>query len=189
MAVLNKIRQRSLFLILIIALALFSFVLADLFKNSDALTSKSQNIVATINGKDITREYFMQKVEQLQRQMGPSATNTQVMNRVWEQEVRQAVMETQFDELEISVEKDQMRDLLKTSLATNQNFLNEAGLFDENKMNEYIANLKETSPEGFASWVNYENQVASNALNQNYFNMVKAGLTGTLAEGKLDHEL
>lgn len=189
MAVLNKIRQRSLFLILIIALALFSFVLADLFKNSDALTSKSQNIVATINGKDITREYFMQKVEQLQRQMGPSATNTQVMNRVWEQEVRQAVMETQFDELEISVEKDQMRDLLKTSLATNQNFLNEAGIFDENKMNEYIANLKETSPEGFASWVNYENQVASNALNQNYFNMVKAGLTGTLAEGKLDHEL
>lgn len=189
MAVLNKIRQRSLFLILIIALALFSFVLADLFKNSDALTSKSQNIVATINGKDITREYFMQKVEQLQRQMGPSATNTQVMNRVWEQEVRQAVMETQFDELEISVEKDQMRDLLKTSLATNQNFLNEAGLFDENKMNEYIANLKETSPEGFASWVNYENQVASNALNQNYFSMVKAGLTGTLAEGKLDHEL
>ncbi|WP_396601943.1 SurA N-terminal domain-containing protein [Algibacter sp. R77976] len=189
MAVLNKIRQRSLFLILIIALALFSFVLADLFKNSDALTSKSQNIVATINGKDITREGFMQKVEQLQRQMGPSATNTQVMNRVWEQEVRQAVMETQFDELEISVEKDQMRDLLKTSLATNQNFLNEAGLFDENKMNEYIANLKETSPAGFESWVNYEKQVASTALNQNYFNMVKAGLTGTLAEGKLDHEL
>ena len=189
MAVLNKIRQRSLFLILIIALALFSFVLADLFKNSDALTSKSQNIVATINGKDITREGFLQKVEQLQRQMGPSATNTQVMNRVWEQEVRQAVMETQFDELEISVEKDQMRDLLKTALATNQDFLNEAGIFDENKMNEYIANLKETSPSGFESWVNYEKQVASNALNQNYFNMVKAGLTGTLAEGKLDHEL
>ncbi|MFV9551885.1 peptidylprolyl isomerase [Algibacter sp. PT7-4] len=189
MAVLNKIRQRSLFLILIIALALFSFVLADLFKNSDALTSKSQNIVATINGKDLTREDFMQKVEQLQRQMGPNATSTQVMNRVWEQEVRQAVMETQFDELEISVEKDQMRDLLKTSLATNQNFLNEAGIFDENKMNEYIANLKETSPAGFESWVNYEKQVASNALNQNYFNMVKAGLTGTLAEGKLDHEL
>ena len=66
MAVLNKIRQRSLFLIIIIALALFSFVLADLFKNSDAFTSKSQNIVATINGKDITREDFLQKVEAAQ---------------------------------------------------------------------------------------------------------------------------
>ena len=189
MAVLNKIRQRSLFLILIIALALFSFVLADLFKNSDALTSKSQNIVATINGKDITREDFLQKVEVMQRQLGPNSTNTQVMNRVWDQEVRQAIMETQFEELGISVEKDQMRDLLRTALATSPEFLNEAGLFDENKLNEYIANLKETSPEGFQSWVNYEKQLASNALNQNYFNMVKAGLTGTLAEGELEHKL
>ncbi|GAA4814520.1 SurA N-terminal domain-containing protein [Litoribaculum gwangyangense] len=189
MAVLNKIRQRSLFLILIIALALFSFVLADLFKNSDALTSKSQNIVATINGKDITREDFLQKVEALQRQMGPNATNTQVMNRVWEQEVRQAVMETQYEELGISVEKDQMRDLLKTSLATSPEFLNEAGVFDENKLNEYIANLKETSAAAYESWVNYEKQVAANALQQNYFNLVKAGLTGTLAEGELEHKL
>ena len=70
MAVLNKIRQRSLFLILIIALALFSFVLADLFKNSDALTAKSQNIVATINGKDISREDFLQKVEAAIKDVG-----------------------------------------------------------------------------------------------------------------------
>lgn len=189
MAVLNKIRQRSLFLILIIALALFSFVLADLFKNSDALTAKSQNIVATINGKDITREDFLQKVEAAQRQAGPNATSTQVMNRVWDEEVRNAIMETQYDELGITVEKDQMRDLLKTALATSPEFLNEAGLFDENKLNEYIANLKETSPAGFESWVNYEKQIANNALQQNYFNLVKAGLTGTLAEGELDHKL
>ncbi|WP_136482013.1 peptidylprolyl isomerase [Cognatitamlana onchidii] len=189
MAVLNKIRQRSLFLILIIALALFSFVLADLFKNSDALTSKSQNIVATINGKDISREEFLQKVEGLQRQLGPNATNTQVMNRVWDQEVRQAVMETQFEELGISVEQDQMRDLLRTALATSPEFLNEAGLFDENKLNEYIANLKETSAPGYESWIGYEKQLAFNGLNQNYFNMVKAGLTGTLSEGELEHKL
>ncbi|MFD1163667.1 peptidylprolyl isomerase [Hwangdonia seohaensis] len=198
MAVLNKIRQRSLFLILIIALALFSFVLADLFKNSDALTSKSQNIVATINGKDITREDFLQKVEIAQKRAGASATNTQVMNSVWEQEVRQAVMETQYEALGISIEKDQMRDLLKTAMATNPEFLNEAGMFDENKLNEFIANLKELSPQPgfiggqpltFADWVNYEKQLANNALNQNYFNLVKAGLTGTLAEGAIEHKL
>ncbi|UKM66200.1 SurA N-terminal domain-containing protein [Flavobacteriaceae bacterium GSB9] len=189
MAVLNKIRQRSLFLILIIALALFSFVLADLFRNSDALMSKSQNVVATINGKDITREDFLQKVEAAQRQAGPNATNTQVMNRVWDQEVRKAVMETQFEELGITVEKDQMRDLLKNALSTSPEFLNEAGLFDEGKLNEYIANLKETNPAGYEGWINYENQLALNALNQKYYNLVKAGLTGTLAEGELEHKL
>jgi peptidyl-prolyl cis-trans isomerase D len=189
MAVLNKIRQRSLFLIIIIALALFSFVLADLFKNNNAFSAKSQNTVGTINGKDITREDFMQKVEIAQKQAGPNATSTQVMNRVWEQEVRQAIMETQFEKLSITVEKDQMRDLLKNALATSPEFLNEAGMFDENKLNEYIINLKETSAATYQEWVNYEKSLASNALQQNYFNLVKAGLTGTLEEGKFEHKL
>ncbi len=68
MAILNKIRQRSLFLILVIAMALFSFVLADLFKNTDGFNSKSQNVIATINGEDIDRDDFMAKVENAQRQ-------------------------------------------------------------------------------------------------------------------------
>ncbi|NRA93862.1 MAG: SurA N-terminal domain-containing protein [Psychroserpens sp.] len=70
MAVLNKIRQRSLFLILIIALALFSFVLTDLFKNSDALFGGSQDVVATVNGTNINRIEFMNRVEQMQNQLG-----------------------------------------------------------------------------------------------------------------------
>ena len=189
MAVLNKIRQRSLFLILIIALALFSFVLSDLFRNSDALSAKSQNVVATINGRDISREDFMQKVEIMQRQLGPNATTTQAMNRVWDQEVRTAVLETEFETLGISVEKDQMRDLLKTNLANNPDFQNEAGLFDENKLTEYIANLKETSTAAYQQWVDYEKSIATGALQQNYFNMVKAGMIGTLEEGKLEHKL
>lgn len=189
MAVLNKIRQRSLFLILVIALALFSFVLADLFRNSDALSARSQNTVATINGKDIDRDEFLQKVENAQRQMGPNATNTQVMNRVWEQEVRNAVLSTQYEKLGISIEKDQMRDLLKTALSGSPEFLNAAGLFDEDKLNEYIANIKNTSQEQYQGWVNYEKSIAANALQQNYFNLVKAGLVGTLTEGELEHQL
>ena len=140
----------------------------------------------------------MQKVEAAQRQAGPNATSTQVMNRVWEQEVRKAVMDTQYDEIGISVEKDQMRDLIKTSLATTPEFLNEAGLFDENKLNEFIANLKDIAPQpGFfngqpitySDWTNYEQNIATNALQQNYYNLVKAGLNGTLAEGELEHKL
>ncbi|PNQ75226.1 peptidylprolyl isomerase [Hanstruepera neustonica] len=189
MAVLNKIRQRSLFLILIIALALFSFVLSDLFRNSDALSAKSQNVVATINGKDITREDFLSKVEAVQRQLGPNGTATQAMNRVWDQEVRKAVMETQYEALGITVEQDQMRDLLKTTLANNPDFQNEAGLFDEAKLSEYIQSLKTSSEVAYQQWVDYEQSLANNALQTNYMNMVKAGMIGTLAEGKLAYHL
>ncbi len=189
MAVLNKIRQKTGVLIFVIAMALFAFVLSGIFDGSASFSGKSQNVVGSVNRKDIDRVDFLQKVEAAQRQAGPSATNTQVINRVWEQEVRQAVMETQFEKLGISVEKDQMRDLLKSALGSSPEFLNSAGLFDDNKLNEYIANLKETSVEGYQSWVNYEKSIASNGLQQSYFNMVKAGLTGTLAEGEVDHNL
>lgn len=189
MAILNKIRQRSLFLILIIALALFSFVLGGLIKNGNSLSAKDQNTVGTVNGKEISRTAFLEKVEAAQKRAGASATNSQTMNRIWDQEVRQAVFQTQFDKLGISVQKDKMRDLLKTTYATTPQFLNEAGLFDENKLNEYIINLKETSPQMYQEWLNYEESLSENALEQNYFNLVSSGLTGTVEEGELEYNL
>ena len=189
MAVLNKIRQRSLFLILVIALALFSFVLADLFRNSDALTNKSQNVIASVNGEDITREDFMLKVEAMQRQMGPNSTNTQAMNRAWDLELRDALMSEQYDKLGIQVGKDQMRDLLRTALQNNANFQNQDGVYDEVKLNEYIADLQVTSPQAYRQWVDYENSLATNAKQQAYYNMIKAGINGTIAEGEFDYKL
>ena len=195
MAVLNKIRQRSLFLIIVIALALFSFVLADLFRNSGALTSKSQNIIATINGKDISREDFLNQVELFQRQMGPSATSTQVMNRVWDRELRRAVLETQFEELGFTVENEQMKDLIKSRYGQDPTFLNEDGVFDEGKLNEFLANLKVNAKSDansaalYNQWLQTEASLAVSAKEQAYYNMVKAGVTATVAEGRMEHEL
>ncbi len=197
MAVLNKIRQRSLFLIIIIALALFSFVLSDLFRNSSAF-SGSQDVIASINGEDISREEFMGKVELIQRQLGPSASATQAMNRVWDQEVRKAVLQKQFEELGLTVEKDQMRELLKQNLSGIPDFNNEAGVFDENKLNEFIANLKAISPDrapignsliNYAEWVDSEKSIAVSGQQQAYFNMIKAGVSSTLGEAEVDYTL
>ena len=121
MAVLNKIRQRSIFLIIIIALALFSFIIGDIFSNMGA-SDKSQNVVATINGNDIERGAFMNQVESIQRQSGGSVTNTQAMNRVWDIEVRNKVMQSQYDAVGIAVERDFMRQLLKQNLGSLEEF-------------------------------------------------------------------
>ncbi len=196
MAVLNKIRQRSIFLIVIIALALFAFVLSDLFQNSSAFGS-TQDTIATINGNEIKREEFMNRVENMQRQMGPGTSTTQTMNRVWDQEVRRVVMEEQFESLGLSVEQDQMRNLLRNNFAEFPEFINEAGIFDENRLNEFIANLKAISPDraplgnfqiNYFEWVNNEASIAVAAQEQTYFNMIKAGVGSTLAEAKVEYE-
>ncbi|MBT8288434.1 MAG: peptidylprolyl isomerase [Flavobacteriaceae bacterium] len=197
MAILNKIRQRSLVLIIVIAMALFSFVLADLFRGGGG-GGKSETVVATVNGKDIKREDFMRKVENLQRQLGPSVTSTQAMNRIWDQELRKAILDEQYEELGITVEREQMRELIKQNLSTFQEFKNEAGLFDEAKLNEFIANLRDISPEPsflgdspitYEAWTNFENDIAAGGKYQSYFNMVKAGLSVTLTEAEMDHKM
>ena len=197
MAVLNKIRQRSIFLILIIALALFSFIIGDIFQNLGS-SDKTQTVIATVNGEDIKRDAFMNKVENIQRQSGGSVSNTQAMNRVWDQEVRNKVMQTQYDALGISIERDYMRQLLKQNLGTFEEFKNEAGLFDEDKLNEFIANLKAIAPEtttlngtpvNYKAWTDFEQNISQTGVQQTYFNLVKAGIIGTLTEGQFDYEL
>jgi peptidyl-prolyl cis-trans isomerase D len=197
MAVLNKIRQRSIFLIIIIALALFSFIIGDIFQNLGS-SDKTQTVIATVNGEDIKRDAFMNKVENIQRQSGGSVSNTQAMNRVWDQEVRNKVMQTQYDALGISIERDYMRQLLKQNLGTFEEFKNEAGLFDEDKLNEFIANLKAIAPEtttlngtpvNYKAWTDFEQNISQTGVQQTYFNLVKAGIIGTLTEGQFDYEL
>jgi len=197
MAVLNKIRQRSIFLIIIIALALFSFVIGDIFQNLGS-SDKSQTVVATINGEDIERDAFMNQVENIQKQSGGSVSNTQAMNRVWDQEVRNKVMQTQYDAVGISIERDYMRQLLKQNLGSFEEFKNEAGLFDEDKLNEFIANLKAIAPEtttlngsavNYKAWTDFEQNISQTGVQQTYFNLVKAGVIGTLTEGELEYVL
>ena len=197
MAVLNKIRQRSIFLIIVIALALFSFVIGDIFTNLGS-SSAADSAIATINGVDVERNEFMNKVENIQRQSNGSMTNTQAMNRAWDNEVRAKVMQSQYDALGLSVERDYMRNLLEQNLGSFEEFKNEAGLFDQDKLNEFIANLKAISLEtttlggsviDYKSWTNFEQNVAISGVQQAYFNMVKSGITGTLTEGELDYQL
>ncbi|MUU78834.1 peptidylprolyl isomerase [Winogradskyella endarachnes] len=196
MAVLNKIRQRSLVLIFVIAMALFAFVIGDLFKNSSVFSGGSQDVVATINGKDINRVEFQQKVKNYQDGSGGRQTSTQAMNTIYNQELRKIVLQSEFDKLGLSVEKDEMRDLLKTSFSSYPEFQDENGNFDVNRLNGFISNLKDlngaTAPLGnflvnYDSWTNNEQSIAANAVQQTYYNMIKAGISTTISEAEADY--
>tara|TARA_B110001452_G_scaffold129280_1_gene107467 strand:- start:858 stop:3005 length:2148 start_codon:yes stop_codon:yes gene_type:complete len=195
MAILNTIRGKSSVLIIVIGMALFSFVFAELIKSGDSFGAE-QTVVANVNGIDIQRDDFMNKVESTERQNAGARSNIQSMNLVWDTELRRVVLKNQFNKVGISVERDQMRFILKNNLASFDEFLNVDGLFDENKLNEFIANLKEISPEtspfqgnliNYDNWVNFENNFSQNASESNYFNLINSGLRSTLFDGKTNY--
>ena len=190
MAILSKIRERSIFLIIIIALALFSFVIGD------ALTSgkigSNQNSVGEINGENISREEFAELVEQYSANTGNRSSQLQNVNYVWDNLVREKVYESQLKKSGIVLgEKDVWDEILKQPFVQNNpQFRNEAGLFDEEMFKEYVASLKDGKDEDeqsklmWLSWLNFERNIKSNLEIRAYNNLIAAGLGATLKEGE-----
>ncbi|AFL80170.1 parvulin-like peptidyl-prolyl isomerase [Aequorivita sublithincola DSM 14238] len=186
MAILNSIRKRGIFLILIIALALFAFILSDVLTKGNS-GPKGQDTIATINGTDISRQTFMEEVEVTQRNLGPNGNTAQAMNMVWDRELRSVILDEQIEKAGITVEKAQIDNALKTSLANNPTFLNEAGQVDDGKIQEYIASIKASSKDMYAQWLKFEENTADGVLQATYYNMIKGGLRSTVAEGEQEY--
>ena len=187
MAILNSIRKRGVFLIIIIALALFSFILADVIRNGGFSSEKSLTTVATINGETLTRDIFMKQVELTQRNLGENGTTAQAMNMVWDRELRNVLQQQQYDALGLTAQKEQLEESLRMGLASNPTFQDADGVFSALKVQEYIANVKATNPTAYQQWLDYENNLKSGALQTTYYNMIKAGMRSTLSEGEQEY--
>jgi len=191
MAILENIRKRTTVLILIIGLALFAFVISGVFTSNDLGGGKIGSTVAEINGNEISIDDFRRKVETASNRFGPSASSMQVISQVWDQEVRNSILDEQFEALGIDIERDQIMDYIKTipSYSQNPQFQNEGGVFDENKFRNFIADLKVNSPAQYDLWLQDEVSIIQNAKQQAYFNLIRAGVGATLKEGELDYKL
>ena len=192
MAILGKIRERSFFLIIVIGLALFSFVLSGLFDSSSPLFSKNTSSIGDINGDNVSREEFAALVEQHKARTNNRGSHLQSVNSAWDNLIREKVYKTQLEKSGIIVgEKDVWDEILKQSFVQNNpQFKNEVGLFDEEKFKEYVATLKDAATEdeqgkaAWLGWLNYERSLKSSLQIKTYNNLITAGLGVTLKEGE-----
>ena len=188
MAILSKIRQRSILLVLIIALALFSFVLADVIKSGGF--SGGSNNIGSINGTKFEYQEFMSKVANVEKQQ-QGISNTQALNSVWEQEVRKALLSEQYDKIGLLLGKEQLMSVIKSDpqLSQSPQFLNAAGKFDDKKFAEYINSLQSAPDQTqWNQWKAYEIQIEDFAKEQMYNTLIKSSVYTTKAEGKLKYE-
>ncbi len=184
MAVLQKIRQRSLLLILVIGFCLLAFIIGDIF-NSGGFSSTSKD-VGSIDGKDISFEDFRVKVSNVEKS-GQGITSTEAANRVWEQEVSVALLTSEFDKLGLRVGEKHLLEVLKAdqNIGGNPLFLNAAGVFDVVKFKEYF----KANPAQAQFLKDREKDADLNAKYQMYNTLIKAAVYTTESEGKLKYEM
>jgi len=184
MAVLQKIRNRSGLLLLIIGFALLAFVVQDLF--TKGLKSQSHE-VGSVNGKDIAFEDFRVKVANLEKSgQGGQMTQTQAVNQTWEIEVNKALLVDQFDKAGIRVGEAYKLDAFKKdpNIGSAPMFQTN-GKFDLTKFKDFFKN----NPDQAKMFEEREKDMVLNGQYQIYNTMVKAGMYTTKAEGKFKYAL
>ena len=186
MAILGQIRSKSIFLIIVIGLALFAFVISGVF---DGKGYQAQQPVGVINGEDVLIEDFRGQVDFLERNYNQKGMIA--VNNVWNQRLRSEILRQQFEITGIQSGKDHLQNILKNNPTFNsdQQFLNEAGIFDIDKFKTLIIELKTTNPEAYEQWKNQEKIFESQSNEQIYFNLVNAGVNYTQADGKFEYTL
>lgn len=181
MAVLSKIRERSILLIGIIGFCLLAFIVGDVIRNGGFGVEKN---VGSVNGDDIAFVEFNQKVSQMQQQMQGGGSVGQAVSSVWDREVNNLLFEERYEKAGIRVGKDQIIDLFGQMMGQNPEVLNAAGKFDKAKFNDYLVNMKTTDPQRYAMFEGAKDEVAASAKKQFYATMLKAGYFTTNFEAE-----
>jgi parvulin-like peptidyl-prolyl isomerase len=187
MAILSKIRERSMALIIVIGLALFAFVL-DPSTLEDFFNSSKVNEVGAVDGEAISRQEFAQALEAYRSQTGNRVSEMQAAKTVWDNLVRQKIYKEQLAEAGITIgEEDVWQEVIK-AYKTNPQFTNEAGFFDEEKFKEFLNNMKNTPQDGrWAQWQTYINNVRTNLETTTYNKLIGAGLGASLKEAETQY--
>ena len=186
MAILGQIRSRSIFLIIVIGLALFAFVISGVF---DGKGYQAQEPVGIINGEDILIEDFRAQVDFLERNYNQEGMVA--INNVWNQSLRSEILKQQFEKSGINSGKDHIQNILKInpSFNTDERFINDAGMFDIDKFKDLIIELKTTNPQAYEQWKNQESIFELQSNEQIYFDLIKSGINYTQVDGKIEYSL
>ena len=187
MAILGQIRKRSIFLIIVIGMALFAFVISGVFTSNGGFSSNQP--VGEINGEEIDYEMFNLMVEQAQTVYG--LNTTQAVNVAWDQGIKNQALNQELDKLGIDAGKNQLELILSRdeSIILNPLFQNEIGLFDFNKFSTYISQLKTSNPSVYNSWKIQEENIITLAKQNIYFDLIKSSVMFTNVESKIQYHL
>ncbi len=186
MAILSKIRERSIFLIFIIGMALLAFVFTGVF---DGSSSTSQDPVLIVGEEEVGIDEFSRQVDFAERNY--RMTTMQAVNFAFNQSTNAKAFEQTFDALGLFVGKTHIEQFIENdpNFSSDPQFQGEDGSFDPNRFTDFILDLSQNNPQGFEQWKAQEASIKNNIRVQQYVDMVSAGLNTTNFEAQQSYAL
>ncbi len=205
MAVLERIRSKAgTIVVVVIGLALFSFVMQDLFSSGNSIFKGRDTEIGEINGHSVPGEEFQRRLtnaeEIVKRNQGVSGiddnTRQQLVNQIWNEYLDEYLFNEQMEEAGVAVSDDELFDMVQgeninpqvSQIPLFQDSITKQ--FDRNKVLKFLKTQlsEENDPDGKyrESWAEFEKSLAKQRLKTKYNTLIRKAVYVTSAQAKHD---
>lgn len=194
MATLEKIRSKSVLLLVVIGVALFAFIIGD-FLNSGSTFFGSGRTIATVDGEKIDILDFQKRYEEVSQQyqqqgykQDPAVTQQQVLNQM----IQEMLLNNEMEELGITVTNKELSQAMlgQNALPAMVQFANQFGVQTPDQLHDIAFNpAKYNIPAEQASqlqamWMNQEKQIDELLRMQKLGNLFTGAITANALDAK-----
>lgn len=205
MAVLESIRSKAgTIVVIVIGLALFSFVMQDLFSSGNSMFNSRDTDIGEINGETVKGEEFQRRLsvaeENYKRNQGVSGvddnTRQQLINQIWNEYLDEFLFDGQMAEVGVAVSDDELFDMIQgdninpqvTQIPLFQDSITKQ--FDRNRVIKFLKTQlsEENDPDGKyrESWAEFEKSLAKQRVKSKYNTLIRKAVYVTTAHAKFD---
>ena len=190
MAVLGKIRDRGLLLVIVVGGALLAFILTE-FINSRSSGTREEGTVGSIYEEDIKPNEFSETLTLIKNtQQYQNYQEGQQIAIAWDKLTQDRIIEFSTDKIGINVCNKEVYEFETGNININNvspHFLNvfvnqETGQFDRNLVDDWLNNFDNLNVDQRSFFLNVENEAIKTRYTQKYQNLVEKGIYTTNKE-------
>ena len=201
MAALENIRKRSVLLLSVIGFAMLAFILGD-FMQSQRSGGMSSSTVGQVLGKKINIQDFQKKFEegienfkiQNPNSLIDQQTRVQIRNQIWDQYIKELILNNEYANLGIRVTDDEFFELLQGTnvhpeISKVPAFQDpSSNKFDRSRIVGYLKNI-DSDPTGEAKirWISFQKYLLNQIKESKYNNLLKNSIYVTKLEAIEHH--
>jgi peptidyl-prolyl cis-trans isomerase D len=184
MSVIQQIRDKyARWAVVAIALSLLGFIMMDAFAGRTSVMGSNSTTLGAINGQEIDVQEFEQKVkaqEEMAQQQGMAVgeeSRQQIIESVWNSEIDRALLQSEIDELGLTIGKKEINDILfgaNPPQDLRQGFTDQqTGQFNVQAAQQYFAQLRKSgTPEQKAQMNQYLESLELQRLSEKYSSLL-----------------
>lgn len=206
MATLGKIRERGVFLLIVVGLALVAFIVGDFLNSGNAFFQQARSNVGVIGDSKLSAEEYMnainQRTEVYKIEMGDQAISDEMTDQIrqetWESLVTEQLVASEAEAIGMAVGHAELRELVMGNnispiIMSRGMFRNQqTGMFDKAQLLNFLTSIDnpdvaaQIGPDQLNAFKNYwrfiENFVQTNRLQEKYTRL----LTKVMVPNSLD---